>query len=59
VLVLKSVCGKNLRSGHEEGECLLEKTQHFTVPGVLVEMGTLLKLARVTVLLVVHVQKNK
>ena len=27
-----------------------KKTQHFTVPVVLVEMGTLLKLARVSML---------
>ena len=53
------VCGNTSRSGPEEDDCLLEKTQHFTVLVVLVEMGTLLKLARVSMLLVVHMWKNK
>ena len=43
----------------EEDECLLTKKQHFTVPAVLVEMDTLLKLSRVSMLLVVHMWKNK
>jgi hypothetical protein len=48
------------RRGPEEDECLYKKTQHFTVPVVLVEMGTLLKLARVSMLpCCAHVGKIK
>jgi len=46
-------------SGPEEDECLLTKNQHFTVPVVLVEMGTLLKLARVSMLLVGRMWNTK
>ena len=51
---------------HPPGEALKrmnaskKKTQHFTVPVVLVEMGTLLKLARVSMLpCCAHVGKIK
>ncbi len=36
-----------------------KKNQHFTVPVVLVEMGTLLKLARVSILLCYAHEKNQ
>ena len=50
----KVLHGNTLQRGPQEGK----KSQHITVPSVPVDMGTLLQLARVSMLLFLHVQKK-
>jgi hypothetical protein len=52
---LNSCMGNTLQRGPEG---IKKKSQHITVPSVPVDMGTLLQLARVSMLLFVHVQKK-